>query len=48
MKNMNFALQIIVEKMEVPSLSGCFMFVRIAVLKKVGGFDERYLCMQKI
>lgn len=28
--------------MEVPSLSGCFMFVRIAVLKKVGGFDERY------
>ena len=29
-------------EMEVPSLSGCFMFVRIAVLKKVGGFDERY------
>lgn len=28
--------------MEVPSLSGCFMFMRISVLQKVGGFDERY------
>ena len=28
--------------MEVPSLSGCFMFIRMSVLKKVGGFDERY------
>ena len=28
--------------MEVPSLSGCFMFIRISVLKEVGGFDERY------
>ena len=28
--------------MEVPSLSGCFMFMRIETLSKVGGFDERY------
>lgn len=28
--------------MEVPSLSGCFMFMRCSVLRKVGGFDERY------
>lgn len=28
--------------MEVPSLSGCFMFMRCSVLSKVGGFDERY------
>ena len=28
--------------MEVPSLSGCFMFMRCSVLKHVGGFDERY------
>lgn len=28
--------------MEVPSLSGCFMFMRVAVLKEIGGFDERY------
>lgn len=28
--------------MEVPSLSGCFMFMRCSVLEKVGGFDERY------
>lgn len=28
--------------MEVPSLSGCFMFMRCAVLKEIGGFDERY------
>ena len=28
--------------MEVPSLSGCFMFMRCSVLKKTGGFDERY------
>ena len=28
--------------MEVPSLSGCFMFMRCSVLKQVGGFDERY------
>jgi GT2 family glycosyltransferase len=27
---------------EVPSLSGCFMFVRTTFLYKVGGFDERY------
>ena len=29
-------------EMEVPSLSGCFMFLRCSVLKEVGGFDERY------
>jgi GT2 family glycosyltransferase len=28
--------------MEVPYLSGCFMFIRIEVLKKVGLFDERF------
>ena len=28
--------------MEVPSLSGCFMFMRVDVLKQTGGFDERY------
>lgn len=28
--------------MEVPSLSGCFMFMRCSVLKVIGGFDERY------
>lgn len=28
--------------MEVPYLSGCFMFLRTAVLEKVGFFDERF------
>ena len=28
--------------MEVPSLSGCFMFMRCSVLEKTGGFDQRY------
>jgi GT2 family glycosyltransferase len=28
--------------MEVPSLSGCFMFLRTNVLKTTGGFDERF------
>ncbi len=28
--------------MEVPALSGCFMFIRCSVLKEVGGFDDRY------
>lgn len=29
--------------MEVPSLSGCFMFMRVSVLREIGGgFDERY------
>lgn len=28
--------------MEVPSLSGCFMFMRCSTLKITGGFDERY------
>lgn len=27
---------------EVPSLSGCFMFIRCSILKVVGGFDERF------
>ena len=30
------------KEMEVPSLSGCFMFMRTEVLRKVGGFDERF------
>lgn len=30
------------KEMEVPSLSGCFMFIRVDVLRKVGGFDERF------
>lgn len=28
--------------MEVPSLSGCFMFIRTSVLKDIGDFDERF------
>lgn len=28
--------------MDVPALSGCFMFLRTAVLRKTGGFDERF------
>ncbi len=28
--------------MEVPSLSGCFMFMKTSILKNIGGFDERY------
>lgn len=28
--------------MNVPSLSGCFMFMRASVLQKIGGFDERF------
>lgn len=28
--------------MNVPYLSGCFMFLRMEVLKKIGGFDERF------
>lgn len=27
---------------EVPYLSGCFMFTRMEVLQRIGGFDERY------
>jgi GT2 family glycosyltransferase len=30
------------EMFEAPSLSGCFMFLRVEALKKVGFFDERY------
>lgn len=29
-------------EMDVPFLSGCFMFLRISVLREVGLFDERY------
>ena len=28
--------------MEIPCLSGCFMFMRCDVLREVGGFDERF------
>lgn len=28
--------------MEVPCLSGCFMFMRTEILKETGGFDERF------
>jgi GT2 family glycosyltransferase len=28
--------------MEVPALSGCFMFMRVSILAKTGGFDERF------
>lgn len=28
--------------LNIPSLSGCFMFIRTSVLKDVGGFDPRY------
>jgi GT2 family glycosyltransferase len=28
--------------MEVPNMSGCFMFIRSEVFKNVGAFDERY------
>lgn len=30
------------EEAEIPVLSGCFMFIRTSVLKKVKGFDERF------
>lgn len=30
------------EIMEVPSLSGCFMFFRSDILRKIKGFDERF------
>jgi GT2 family glycosyltransferase len=28
--------------MEIPNLSGCFMFIRNKVFTEIGGFDERY------
>jgi hypothetical protein len=28
--------------MDVPALSGCFMFLRAALLRQAGGFDDRY------
>jgi GT2 family glycosyltransferase len=30
------------QQMEVPCLSGCFMFFRNSVLRRLGGFDERF------
>ena len=27
---------------DIPSLSGCFMFARMDILRQVGGFDERF------
>lgn len=30
------------KEMDVPYLSGCFMFFRMEAVKKVGGFDERF------
>lgn len=30
------------KQMDVPSLSGCFMFLRVAALKKAGLFDRRF------
>ena len=29
-------------EMRVPSLSGCFMFLRMEVIRRTGGFDERF------
>lgn len=28
--------------LDVPNLSGCFMFLRVSILKQIGGFDDRY------
>jgi GT2 family glycosyltransferase len=28
--------------MNVPCLSGCFMFLRMQMIKKIGGFDDRF------
>lgn len=43
-KNRNYELRFTDynQEMEVPSLSGCFMFIRVSVLEQVRGFDERY------
>jgi len=30
------------KEFDLPSASGCFMFVRTSVLKEIGGFDERF------
>ncbi|MCP5463724.1 MAG: glycosyltransferase family 2 protein [Deltaproteobacteria bacterium] len=37
MKNADFE-----NNLDVPYLSGCFMFLRLGVLKEIGLFDERY------
>lgn len=29
-------------EMQVPTVSGCFMFMRNSILKRVGGFDDRF------
>ena len=34
--------------MEVPSLSGCFMFIRTDILKRIGGLMNASLCTPKI
>lgn len=34
--------------MNVPILSGCFMFLRVSALKEIGLFDERFLCILKM
>lgn len=43
-RNIKYELQFTSYKktMRVPSLSGCFMFLRTETLKQVGGFDERF------
>jgi GT2 family glycosyltransferase len=30
------------EEVEVPIISGCFMFIRSSILEKINGFDERF------
>lgn len=30
------------EEAQIPILSGCFMMIRVSILKKVNGFDERF------
>ena len=30
------------KEIEPPTVSGCFMFIKTSVIKKVGGFDERF------
>jgi GT2 family glycosyltransferase len=42
--NKNFDLQFsgYNKTMEVPFITGCYMFVKTNVLKEVGGFDDRY------
>ena len=37
LKNADFS-----KEMDIPSLSGCFMFLRTSCFKQIGGFDTRY------